>query len=242
MIKFNLTRLELSILCVAFLLLLTGVTMSFMNSDMFANHYTAEDGFIEWLTVFGLLTGTGVCFYRANKLYKMRGIWFSIFTISLGILMVIAAGEEISWGQRIFNIESTEYFQKYNSQQETNFHNMVFNGVRMNRVIFSLTLFGIMVIYLIFLPIAYRKNIKVKDFIDSNGIIIPKNYQTISFVIMFLLSTIVPHEKRAELVEFGAVFLFLLIVWFPLNNHIFKNSSQENYHLKIKTSDPSLLT
>ena len=46
-----------------------------------------------------------------------------IFAALLAIAAILIAGEEISWGQRIFNIESTGAFAEANYQRETNFHN-----------------------------------------------------------------------------------------------------------------------
>jgi hypothetical protein len=228
MFKFSFTKLELSIICLVFFLILLGLILSFTNLEFFLDHYIIEDGFIEWLTVVGLLFGAGVCFTRAKRLYTSRGFLFSLFTISLGILMIIAAGEEISWGQRIIGIESSDYFKDNNSQQEMNFHNLVINGVRINTLVFSLILISSLSIYMIIVPYFYRKNTWVQNFLDSKGIILPKTYQTISVLLVFAMTTLIPHGKKAELLEFGAVFIFLLIVFYPLNEHIFhKNKSIE---------------
>ena len=42
----------------------------------------------------------------------------------MALIFIFGAGEEISWGQRIFNVESSEYFLENNAQGETNLHNM----------------------------------------------------------------------------------------------------------------------
>lgn len=221
MLKFNFNKIEISILSLVFLLVLIGLVLSITNEVVFEERYVVEDGFIEWLTVIGLLFGAGLSFARAKRLYKIRGFLFSLFTISLGILMIVAAGEEISWGQRIFGIESSDFFKENNAQGETNIHNMVINGVKINLLVFSLILISCLVIYMVIIPYLYRKNRKVKKFFDSKGIILPKNYQTISVLLVFTITEFIPHGKRAELLEFGAVFIFLLIVFYPLNTHIF---------------------
>ena len=51
--------------------------------------------------------------------------------------LFFGAGEEISWGQRIFHIESSKFFNENNSQKETNLHNMIVDGVKLNKLIFS---------------------------------------------------------------------------------------------------------
>ncbi|MBX9853013.1 MAG: hypothetical protein K2X86_14820 [Cytophagaceae bacterium] len=222
--KLNFNRLEITILGVIFVLILIGIILSYINKSLFQT-YTEEDGFIEWLTVIGLLFGAGLSFYRAAKLHKVRGFLFSLFTLSLGLLMIIAAGEEISWGQRIFGAESGDFFKEYNAQNETNFHNLKFKGIKINLIIFSIGLSCCLIVYMIILPYLYKKNSQVKSFLDQKGIILPKNYQTISLILILVITALVkPSDiqgKSAELLEFGVVFLFLLIVFYPLNDHIF---------------------
>lgn len=225
MFKFNFSRLEIAVLSLVFFMLLLGLVLFYTHEDFFLNHYIAEDGIIEWLTVVGLLFGAALSFTRAKRLYKIRGFLFSLFTIGLGVLMILAAGEEISWGQRIFGIESPQYFMENNAQKETNFHNLIVNGVKINMLVFSLILITCLVIYMVAIPYLYRKNPKVRDFFDSKGVILPKTYQTISVLLVFAITELIPHGKKAELLEFGAVFLFLLIVFYPMNDHIYRKDN-----------------
>jgi len=54
----------------------------------------------------------------------------NIFYLLLGILFFFIFGEEISWGQRIFGIETPDYLKSENIQNETNLHNLkIFNSV-----------------------------------------------------------------------------------------------------------------
>ena len=73
--------------------------------------------------------------------------------------------EEISWGQRIFGIESPEWFLKHNRQVETNVHNLVIYGVNLNKVVFGTFLGNDAWIYICMAtPILYRLNRKVEGF------------------------------------------------------------------------------
>lgn len=49
-----------------------------------------------------------------------RNLWF----LGLALLMFVCAGEEVSWGQRIFGWETPEALEKLNAQGETNIHNL----------------------------------------------------------------------------------------------------------------------
>jgi len=56
---------------------------------------------------------------------KIKPLTFqAIFLLLFSILSILVAIEEISWGQRIFGIESNNFFLKYNVQKETNIHNL----------------------------------------------------------------------------------------------------------------------
>lgn len=47
-----------------------------------------------------------------------------LFLLGMGLLFIFAAGEEISWGQRIFGISTPDALLEANRQQETNLHNL----------------------------------------------------------------------------------------------------------------------
>jgi hypothetical protein len=78
-----------------------------------------EDGPLETLTAL-LATGAAVLLLiglsRSDRPSR-------IFASLVAIAAILFAGEEISWGQRIFGFESTGVFATANSQGETNLHN-----------------------------------------------------------------------------------------------------------------------
>ena len=218
----NISSLEKITLVITFIILFTGYYLFFTNITHFEN-YVQEDGIIEWLTVMGLLLGCFICFIRFINLFRVRGWWFLTATMALAILLLFVAGEEISWGQRIFNTQSPEFFKEKNSQQETNLHNLVVNGIKINKLVFSFGIIGILAIYLGILPILYFKNKKIHSFIDRSSVPVPRPYQVICFLLLFIITSLLPHEKKAELLECCAVLLFFLIVLKPANEMIFKS-------------------
>jgi hypothetical protein len=208
------------ILIFGFILLLhtAGIIIFYKNPGFFRERYIVEDGPIEWLTVAGLLIGMFVCFYRSFTNFRKRNILFHITTIGLGLLLFFVAGEEISWGQRIFNIQSSEYFTQNNLQGETNLHNLEINGVKLNKVVFSVILFSAVALYLIATPLLYRLNNTMRDFINYAGIPVPKVFHIAGFVLFFLLTELITDGKKSEIMEFAGAFMFLLIVWYPVNS------------------------
>ncbi len=220
----RLSLTESLILILTTVIVVVGFVLFFIDPALFVR-YTYEDGLVEWLTVFGLLLGAGVCVYRFIKLLGRRSWIFLAVTLLLGTMLFVVAGEEVSWGQRIFGIESSDFFRQNNLQKETNFHNMVVNGVKINKVIFTFGLIAALGIFLLILPYLYKRNARIKAWADSWGIMIPRNYQIIAFLLLFATTALLKHEKNAEVLECGAGLLFFLIVRYPFNKEIFSSTA-----------------
>jgi len=216
--KFSLT--EKLVLIFVGLIIATGFILFYTNLPVF-EWYVREDHLVEWLTVLGLILGSVVCFRRLFSLFGKRRPWFLLVTFLLGVLLFFAAGEEISWGQRIFGIQSSEYFKEHNAQGETNLHNLVVNGVKINKLIFSLILSVCMGIYLVVVPILHARSAAIRKFLDRSAVPVAELYQVIAFIALFILTALLRHEKNAEILECGAALLFFLIIRFPKNRGIF---------------------
>lgn len=79
---------------------------------------TYEDLVGEWAQVF-LFAATMLLSIRV-ACYKSS---YRLFFAVLALACFYVVGEEISWGQRIFNLATPEFFEKHNLQNETNLHN-----------------------------------------------------------------------------------------------------------------------
>jgi hypothetical protein len=206
------------------LILLTAFALFYFDYA-FLDFYLEEDGLVEWLTVAGLLAGFCLCVHRFIKLFRIKNWWFLTVNLALGLLLFIAAGEEISWGQRILGIKSSEYFLKHNAQGETNIHNLVVNGVKINKLVFSTILIAVLGIYLVVLPLLYKFNHAVKKYMNNSGVPVPRLYQVISFLLVFAISGLLKHDRNPELLECGAAALFFLIIYNPLNRFIYNKNT-----------------
>ncbi|MDG2222126.1 MAG: hypothetical protein P8L85_12155 [Rubripirellula sp.] len=114
-----------------------------------------EDSAGEWATFFAFAIAgmTGVCVLVgmvAGKVSREKKRRPSINSVGLSRLItlalptafcILAAGEEISWGQRVLGIMPPEVFQTMNSQQELNFHNILQQRIS-PRVIIAMICFG----------------------------------------------------------------------------------------------------
>ena len=214
---------------VVFILCILGVYYSRTDLLYYEGTYVREDGFIEWLTFFSLFMGFLLNIYRAQILSPFRSQRFTFGLYAMAFLFFFGLGEEISWGQRIyeqfFNFKVPEFFAQYNSQGELNIHNLRFGTVKINKLIFGLVLAICVVFYFLVLPFLYRKIARVKSLIDSFGIPLPHYYHIISYVLLFGLTELIAGGKKGEILEFGGCWIFLLMSFQPYNRQIFSRRS-----------------
>lgn len=82
-----------------------------------------EDAFFETLQFLFYFTSSIVLAFQVVRLRNFPK--FMRFLLLLGALtLFFVAGEEISWGQRIFDIQNPEYFTERNIQKELSIHNL----------------------------------------------------------------------------------------------------------------------
>lgn len=192
----------------------TALVFQAIDKDML-HSFIIEDHFLEWFGFFVLFTGfvfTGYYFIQIAKQEKkpfpLKGL--TLFCLSAAFLF--GAMEEISWGQRVFDVESGEFFKANNAQAETNFHNMVVGGVKLNKLIFGKFMFVFLLIHNIFWPLAIRKWEKAKALHDKIGNFVPPWPQVIVFVIAALLVKLVDHSRHNELNEVTGSLHYLVSV------------------------------
>jgi len=217
-----LNRIEITVLIFVFVLYVIGIVASWINQKWFEEVYVVEDGFIEWLTVLPLMITSIVAVTYLVKLSPKRNWMFSIVVLVIAVFCFFSGGEEVSWGQRIFHIKTPEYFAEHNTQDELNIHNLVVDGESVNKLVFSQLFVAAAVLYLVGLPILYNKNLNFKNFIDRAGVPVARLYQIIACALVFALPSLSPSDKRSELLEFGACFIFMLIVLYPQNREVFR--------------------
>lgn len=85
-----------------------------------------EDNLIENSQVVVLLLGAFWAFRFSRTIFR-RKEYFHAAIFGLAVLgLVFVAGDEISWGQRIFHIETPKQIAEYNVQKEITIHNLSF--------------------------------------------------------------------------------------------------------------------
>ena len=113
------------------IVLLDGIALLIIFLSFFypkAYHALMEEDYIgEWITFYAfLLSGfiilTHLWFSRKNGL-KLFSLSFLI-PLAVAVFCLVVAGEEVSWGQRIFAFKPPDIFLEKNYQQELNVHNL----------------------------------------------------------------------------------------------------------------------
>jgi len=190
------------------------------------NKLGIEDGFFEYFTALFFLV-TSILFII---IYFHRK---KIIHLIFALVFFIGMGEEISWGQRLFNFQSPEYFKENNIQNEFNLHNLrTFDSkeegghykkglsyfLSMN---FLYKLFWL--IYGVILPMVYSLSSFVRNIIGKIDLLVPPLILGIVFLINWLLCRItlyflLPDGRSmqyyftaGEISEFGSAFIFTVI-------------------------------
>ena len=209
---------------ILFLVILTyGLVLLHQDEEAFLL-WIREDGLVEWLTFVVLIATSAfsfimfLAFSHSGAGGRAKKVW-----LFLGFLFLFGAMEEISWGQRVFGIESPEWFLKHNRQFETNVHNLVIYGVNLNKAIFGTFLGIVGFIYVFAMPILYRLHRKFKDFINRWAIPMPQNYQVLLFIIVYTILQfhLGLSKKVNEMGELFNCFVFFLVLIHPFNDHVF---------------------
>ena len=209
-------RLERVTLAVLAALTAIGVVLALYDARLF-RVYTSETGPIENLTVAVLVGGAVVCFRRLWRLRRRRSALFLLATALLGTLFVVAAGEELSWGQRLLGFQSPEFFAQHNAQREANLHNLVAGGVKLNRLVFGTGLFIAVLVYCSLFPVGYRRWPSVRRLADALAVPVPRTRHIAWYAALALVATLIPSKFKWEVLELVSATIFLLITALPLN-------------------------
>ena len=211
----KINKIEIISYLILGIIVIVGVVIAFVSESNF-QLYIKEDGIIEYSTAVFLFGGSLISLFLFVKSIRNKRflVVLSSFVFFIGLFFV--AGEEISWGQRIFQIESTDYFKQKNMQGETNLHNLKIAGLKVNLILAKILSFTL-AFYLIILPILYNKLKKIKLLLNKFGVPVAKYHHSIISIIIAILIFIIPSTKKWELLEFAFSFIIFIILLFPDN-------------------------
>lgn len=213
-------------------LLISYLIILFCNNETIIL-FASEDGFYETASAIYFFLASIFFFYlyiknkQGNDLYIFKTNK-NIFFLLLGILFLFGAGEEISWGQRLFNIQTPEELKEINIQNELNIHNLkIFHGdnedgvgkTGLNAMITSGRLLNIFwFTYCFLIPILNRKSRIINKIIKRInlpigpiwiGILFIANYIILKITSLFISDNMIHYIT--EIKESNYAFLFFMV-------------------------------
>lgn len=189
----------------AFCLLLA---LIWANNPHELSRLLVEDGIVEWMQFLAFSLTSGLLGYVAIDRYKTEGFNLGVLVLAgLTGLVALAALEEISWFQRILNIQSPEWFLQNNRQAETNLHNLGFGEESLHKAVLLKIIVISGLIHNLFLPLLALKRPAIRDFVERFGLYLPPLAASVPYLVLVILShLLVDHPRKGELGEtFGAV-------------------------------------
>jgi hypothetical protein len=182
-------------------------------SSLHPNYLTVisrEDYIIEWLTVLFFVLTALVAIIFAVVVWRKKRIHYWFLILLAGACFLFAL-EEISWGQRFFNLESPEFFIEHSDQQEINVHNVVSEllTVRTKHIAaLVMVAYGVVLPIFVYLPV-------VRNTMERLHVLIPPKI----LIPGFLLSSFLTWDryfngKDEEIAElFFSSLLFLVLIF-----------------------------
>lgn len=201
------------------------IYMSRTDLAYFESQMVADDGIFQWMIFSTLVFAAVMCFYRANILKPFRGNVFATCQVIAGIVFLCFAMDEMSWGQRIFDFESTPFFLTHNTRQQMNIHHLVVGGFHLNNIVFTVAIKILATLYFIVLPFFYPKLEKIRGFVNRFAIPLPRYTQTGAYVVLAGLVSLIPSDLRYVIFEFGFYWILVLMMYNPLNDEVFSRVS-----------------
>ncbi len=158
---------------------------------------TYEDMVGEWAQVFlfaaTLLLSTRVACYNSR---------YRLFFAILALACFYVVGEEISWGQRIFNLTTPEFFETHNLQNETNLHNFFTGPINttLKQTLEYLIALGL-VVYGLLYPLLVAVRWRLALWFNNKGLPHPPLYLWPFFVLSAYLELGFISFNEAEIAE-----------------------------------------
>lgn len=199
-------------------IVIAAIIIASANPEAFTLTFAAEDGIIEYLTAVFLLLSAIVLWGHAKRAKMGRPL---LLLALYGLLFFFAAGEEISWGQRIFGVQPGEFFLENNKQNETNLHNLVIGNVSLASFLFGNVLTVTLLLYLVVLPLMYPRFAWVQGFVRALMVPVPHILHAVLTLLLTLVVLWIDLSRQWEVYEAAFSVLALSIFAKPANPELF---------------------
>lgn len=201
--------------------LFVAAALIYVRNNFIFRWLVAEDSLVEYVQ-FLLLMGSAILAGVSAKFWLRKNKLIGLVLVAATLLLALVAAEEISWGQRLLNIDTPEEFAARNTQGELTLHNI--NSV------FGYVYRGYMIIGLVGSLLWTIKARLVKFFGGQIGalleVLTPDWYLFFYFFVAFaynfdrfyvrLRKGETLWEEPMELLLILGIFLFFLVQYFSL--------------------------
>jgi len=143
-------------------------------------HVQGEDHIVEWITVAGFL-GAAI---MAGMMWRFRGSMSGrtlLYFTGWAIFLFVCVGEELSWGQRLFEFSTPESVAALNEQNEFNLHNLEFEHIHPKAIAT-----GVIKAFGILLPLVFAR--RLRDPASAAGRYLPPLWLIPCFLLPDILS------------------------------------------------------
>lgn len=193
------------LLVLAILLLLAG-------NDHFTR-FTREDAFVEWMQ-FLVFTALGMlllfaaydrCHRPPPRLLPLLGLG------GFAASVLFAAGEEVSWFQRVLNMDTPEFFLKHNRQGEANIHNLMIGDVSVHKDIMVKLTFVAGMTHNLILPALALKRPAIRARVEAWGLYLPPlPVAIVTILLIVIVQVVLKHPRAGEVTELVAAVHYLV--------------------------------
>lgn len=201
------------------------IVFHFVQTDVFHTVYAAEDGPAEWATIVLLFLSFTVLARQALR-FAGAGERRAVVTMAVGAaLFFFAAGEEISWGQRIFDWQAPEIITDNSFRSETNLHNLKVGEVKLVKVLFGNVLTVVLLGWLVGLTVLYSRSARVAALADRWAVPVAGYRHAVLVLAASVVIAVVDLQRKWEIYETIFSFVALSIFLYPQNGHVFARKS-----------------
>ena len=168
-----------------------------------------EDGIVEWMQFLCFTVIAGLLAFATIERARQPGAG-RLELLALGglsVVVALAAIEEISWFQRVLQVQSPDFFLQNNRQAETNLHNLAVGSGSLHKNVILKLIVIVGLTHNLILPLLARSRPAVRDFVERFGLYLPPLAASIPYLVLVILShLLIDHPRKGELGEmFGAV-------------------------------------
>ena len=210
-------QIDLMIMILIAMLLVVTVGVYMLSPSYFALRFAAEDGLVEYGTAVALLVASLILLRNGVSLRGKATRLAVGLTFFYAFLFFFGAGEEISWGQRIFGWETSEAMKEINRQDETTIHNIEIGGVALTKHLFGPVLTVTILLYLLVLPLLYPRVSGVARFVDRIALPVPGLRHAAFALIGSLVIAAIDVDRKWEVYELVFGLLVVSIFLLPQN-------------------------